>query len=112
MHKLTLCFVAALLTAGISTFAWLARKPLPASELQVSNASSTQSPTVAICDLLSNPTAYDMKIIRVEGVIVVNSHYRALYDPSCLTMDPMIGVEADSSFSSQKLTGCQVDFLL
>jgi len=57
----------------------------------------SEVPTVLFCDLLSNPKAYDMKVIRAQAVLVVNHDYRALYDPSCITKEPMVGVEPDSS---------------
>jgi hypothetical protein len=101
MHRLTLWLVIALLALGIVTgVVWLVRGFSQAGKLkehQSSTAAMSEVSTVAFCDLLANPTAYDMKVIRVQAVLVVNHDYRALYDPSCITKEPMVSVEPDSS---------------
>jgi hypothetical protein len=70
---------------------------IPKEHHQSSTAAMSEVPTVVFCDLLANPTAYDMKVIRVQAVLVVNHNYRALYDPSCITKEPMVSIEPDSS---------------
>jgi hypothetical protein len=102
MHRLTLWLVIALLVLGVVTgVLWLVRGYSQAEKLkqhhQSSTAAQSEVPTVAFCDLLANPKAYDLKVIRVQAVLVVNHDYRALYDPSCITKEPMVSVEADSS---------------
>lgn len=85
MQRLTLWLVIVLLSLAIVTgVVWLVCS-YSQSARQKENQSSTVSmsgvPTVVFCDLLANPTAYDMKVIRVQAVLVVNQDYRALYDP-------------------------------
>ena len=48
-------------------------------------------PTVTLCELLANPQSYDVKVIRVEAILVANHGDRSLYDPSCITREPMVG---------------------
>ena len=102
MHRLTQWLVIVLLTLGIITgVVWLVRGFSQHGKLkeyhQSSTASMSEAPTVAFCDLLANPTAYDMKIIRIQAVLVVNRDNRTLYDPSCITKEPMVSIESDSS---------------
>ena len=102
MRRFTLLLVIALLTLGAVTgVVWLVRTFSQTGKLkqyhQLSTAAMSEVPTVAFCDLLAKPTAFDMKVIRVQAVLVVNHDYRALYDPSCKTKEPMVGVEPDSS---------------
>lgn len=101
MHRLTMWLVIALLTLAIvAGVVWLVRGFSQTGQLkehQSSIAFRSEGPIVAFCDLLANPKAYDMKVIRVQAVLVVNHDYRALYDPSCINKEPMVSVEADSS---------------
>lgn len=102
MRRFRLWLVIAFLTLGIGAgVVWLVRGYSQAKKLKQNHQSSTPTTsevtTVAFCDLLANPKAYDMKVIRVQAVLVVNHDYRALYDPSCITKEPMVSVEADSS---------------
>ena len=101
MHRFLPWLARALIGLGIvSSVFWLVgdfSQPGKLKRNQTSSASMSEVPTVAFCDLLANPTVYDMKVIRVEAVLVVNNDYRALYDPSCITKEPMVGVEPDSS---------------
>lgn len=55
-------------------------------------------PTVAFCHLLANPTEYNQRVIRTRAVLIINAYVRSLYDPSCLTKEPMVGIELDPSF--------------
>lgn len=101
MHRLSLWLVRALVSGGIVTgVAWFVRdvsqRGKPAEYRQSATASLSEVPTVVFCDLLANPMAYDMKVIRVHAVLVVNHDYRALYDPSCITKEPMVSVEKEA----------------
>ena len=71
----------------------------PQSSSSAFAVSSSQSviPTVTLCELLANPQFYDVKVIRVEAILVANHGDRSLYDPSCITMEPMVGVQPDPS---------------
>jgi hypothetical protein len=53
--------------------------------------------TLTLCELLANPKAHDLKVIRVRAVLNVSDGDRSLYDPACLTMEPMVGVVPDPS---------------
>jgi hypothetical protein len=101
MNQLKLWLIPVLLILAILGTVWLVRGFSQPEKLKeyypLSAAFVPEVPTVAFCDLLANPTAYDMKLIRLQAVLVVNHDYRALYDPSCITKEPMVGVEPDSS---------------
>lgn len=67
-------------------------------------------PTVALCELLANPVAYDMKIVRVKAILVVNHGDRSLYDPSCIPREPIIGVEPDPFLHYESRAGVPEQF--
>jgi hypothetical protein len=87
--------------AGLASAAWAVYRFSVVEKFKTSSehGSSTQQhlSTLTLCELLANPKAYDMKVIRVRAILVVNHGDRSLYDASCITMDPMVGVEPDPS---------------
>lgn len=99
--------------AALASAAWAAyrfsivetAKPSPSYQ-----AIQSEIPTVTLCELLANPATYDLKIIRVQAILIVNNGYRSLYDPSCITMEPMVGVEPDPTLHYESSAGVEKKF--
>jgi len=117
MHRFSRWFRILLLAVGVAGLAsavWAVyrfshvEKPKSSSDHQ----SSTQQdmPTVTLCELLANPKVYDMKVIRVRAILGVHDGARSLYDPSCITMEPMVGVEPDPSLHYEPSLGVEKKF--
>lgn len=116
MHRFSHWFRILLLAigvAGLASAAWavyrfsIVEKPKPSPGYQ---SIQSEMPTVTLCELLSNPATYDLKVIRVQAILVVNNGDRSLYDPSCITMEPMVGVEPDPSLHYEPSDGVEKKF--
>jgi hypothetical protein len=67
-------------------------------------------PTLTLCQLLASPEKYDLKVIRIRSTLLVNDGDRSLYDQSCVTMEPMVGVLSDPSLHYNASEGIQEEF--
>jgi hypothetical protein len=52
---------------------------------EIKQASKSEVPTIAYCELVRNPKRYDREFIRVRGSYLVREEHSNLYDLSCLT---------------------------
>ena len=93
-----LCVVAVVITSAafwaIQRFSVIERQK---SLRGYSSSVKSGIPTVSLCELLANPRSYDVKVVRVEAIFIANHGDRSLYDQSCITMEPMVGVELDAA---------------
>jgi hypothetical protein len=71
------------------------RPSIKSSEL--SSHAQEGLPTVTLCQVLAKPELYDRKVIRLRAIVAVHDSDRSLYDPSCITMEPMVGVTPEAS---------------
>lgn len=98
--------VAAILAAAGLSFALLSTR----FARHESRRSERTPPTIGLCELLANPKAYDLQIIKVTATVTVNDGDRSLYDPACITMEPMVGVVADPSLKYDPSAGIPKQF--
>jgi hypothetical protein len=70
------------------------------ASLFLSSCTSVQShaPTVAFCELVSQPELFDKKIVRTEAVFYVNLENQVLYDPSCRSESTSTWAEFGNSY--------------
>jgi hypothetical protein len=62
-----------------------------------------EGPTVAFCDLVSNPKLYDKKMVRMQAIAVGTSELQFLYDPECNGKEAWIDLEFDSQETLEKV---------
>ena len=61
---------------------------------------SSEIPTVELCEVLKKPFLYQSKVIRIDGNLGRFQDYITFYDEDCVPKHPLINVEFDSSFQS------------
>ena len=85
MRRLARSFRVLLLAigvAGLASAAWavyrfsIVEKPKLSSWYQ--SSLQPEMPTVTLCESLANPATYDLKVIRVQAILVVNNGDRSL----------------------------------
>lgn len=65
----------------------------------------SQTPTLAFCDLVSSPSDYDKKTVRVKAILIENHVPRVdgnesfLYDPTCYSEDTATLAETDPAYN-------------
>jgi hypothetical protein len=103
----------AIAVASLAAAAWagyhfsIIGEPKPSAGYQ--DAAQSEIMTVSLCELLANPAAYDLRVIRVPAILVANDG-ASLYDPACITMEPMVAVEPDVSLLHEPSEGIQKQF--
>lgn len=90
--------VLALFVGLVAVSLWLGLTRSIRRSLSVNSAPDQ----IAYCDLVSNPDRYDMKLIRVQGILI-GYHELILYSPSCMDKNQITRAEFDIE-TRQQLT--------
>jgi hypothetical protein len=118
MKRLTIRLIVALVTFAVGVTAatvwYLSRTtapPSPKNSVAAPPANEQQIPTVAFCDLVSAPTQYLGKMVRVRATIYFDStgvfNNKVMYDPAtCSGGENRVWVEFDpASYTSLGVAG-------
>lgn len=66
-------------------------------------------PTVTFCELISNPSQYNNKIVRIKATLFVNSETASLYDKTCNSTNVATWVEFDPSYKKDNKSSLELN---